>query len=52
MACGQNDAVSVSPCGGAGSVSEDVVPERVGGGCEAHRSAWVSTVGLFNSVDG
>ena len=52
MACGKDYTVSVGPRGGAGSVAEEVMPEGVSGGREAHRSAGVTAVGLFDGVDG
>ena len=52
MACRKDYAVSVCPCGSAGSVAEDVLPESVGGRCETHRSTGVAAVGLFDGVNG
>ncbi len=48
----EDDAVAVGPCGGAGRVSEDVLPEGVGGWRESHGSTGVTAVCLFDGVDG
>lgn len=52
MSAGKDESVSIRPFGATGVVTHDSRIERVGQGCECHRSSGMTGVRLLRGIHG
>src|SRR5579864_9693709 len=52
VAIGEDEAVAIEPGGVGGIVAKEILPKGVGCGCQTHRRAGMTRVGLLDRIDG